>query len=353
MAEKTRLELAIAFADGERPNGQAFRDIFDSCLNKSSDGLSVDPADQTLVLARGIRLGNSADNAEGGLRFTAGQVQFNDGTGWQAVGGNAGGFSQIGATTAIAYATGNVGIGTFPVATPPTYRLEVNLGSNTSAAEQVRFGNAVCSNGSAAFGGFAMFAHRNQSANATYAVRQSPTGATQLNSAAGQILSLRQNDSTRLALSTTGQVIVGGQEANLTGSANQALQVAGSAFKNDGNADWAFTSDARVKEDVRDLDVGLAELRRVRPVRYRYNGRAGTQAGLERVGVLGQEIEAIFPETIEKVPASGLSADEIEDLRVFNPSALTYVLINAVKELAQRVDVLEQALALRSGAETQ
>jgi hypothetical protein len=88
-------------------------------------------------------------------------------------------------------------------------------------------------------------------------------------------------------------------------------------------------------------------------VRYRYNGRANTQAGLERVGVLGQEIEEIFPETIEKVPASGTSEDTIDDLRVFNPSALTFVLINAIKELAQKVESLEQALADRQATAVQ
>lgn len=349
MTEKTRSDLAVQFVDGERPNGQDFRDIFDSCLNKSSDGLSVD-GDQNLVLARGLRLGNSAANAAGGLRFNSGQVQFNDGTGWQAIGGNAGGFAQVGASTAIAYTAGNVGIGN--ITTQPTFRLEVNLGTNTSEGERVRFGNAVCCNGTAAFGGFAMFAHRQHASNTAYAIRQSPSGAVNLNAAGTENLSLRQNDTVRLGISTTGQVIIG-SESNVTGSANQVFQVLGSAYKNDGSATWAFTSDARVKEGIRDLDAGLAELRRVRPVRYRYNGRAGTQAGLECVGVLGQEIEEIFPETIEKVPASGTRPDEIDDLRVFNPSALTFVLINAVKQLAEKVDALEQALEARAATEVQ
>jgi len=354
MAERTRSDLAALFDDGKRPDGKDFRDIFESCLNKSSDGLSID-TDQTLVLARGLRLGNSAANASGGLRFTGGQVQFNDGTGWKPIAANAAGFTQVGASTDIAYAAGNVGIGNFATTQPPTqptFRLEVNLGPNTSTSEQVRFGNVVCCNGAAAFGGSAMFAHRQHASNTNYALRQAADGSVSVNSASGERLSLRQGDAARLGVSVTGQVIVGG-ENNLNGSANQALQVSGSAFKNDGNANWAFTSDARVKEDIRDLDAGLAELRRVRPVRYRYNGRAGTQAGLEGVGVLGQEIEQIFPETIEKVSASGTSPDEIDELRVFNPSALTFVLINAVKQLAQKVESLEQALADRQATVAQ
>ena len=94
---------------------------------------------------------------------------------------------------------------------------------------------------------------------------------------------------------------------------------------------------------MRDPELGLAELRQVRPVRFRFNGRAGTTAGQAGVGVLGQEIETIVPETIQRVSVA--DDPELDDMRVLDPSALTYVLINAVKELAVRVEQLEQALA--------
>lgn len=343
MSEVARSTLIGKFQNGDRPDESDFTNLIDSALNKVSDGLGVD-ADLNLVLSRGLRLGNSAATVAGGLRFSGGQVQFHDGTGWLAVGGTAGAFTQVGATTAVAYAAGNVGIGTFAVAAPPSYRFEVNLASNTTTAEQARFGNAVLSNGSQAFGGYAYFAHRDQNTNTSYAIRQSPQGATHLNSADQQVLSLRQNGGVRMAISTTGQVIVGG-ESNVTGSANQILQVSGSAFKNDGNASWATTSDARVKDNVRDLEAGLVQLRQVRPVRYRYNGCAGTPAGLEGIGIVAQEIEAVFPETVERVAATAGAEGEIDGLRIFNASALTFVLINAVKELAEKVDRLEGALA--------
>ena len=85
--------------------------------------------------------------------------------------------------------------------------------------------------------------------------------------------------------------------------------------------------------------------RQMRPVRFRYNGRAGTTAGQTGIGVLGHEIEAIVPETIHRVNVA--SDPGLHDMRVFDPSALTYVLINAVKELAAKVEHLEQALAGR------
>ena len=88
-------------------------------------------------------------------------------------------------------------------------------------------------------------------------------------------------------------------------------------------------------------------MRQVRPVRFRYNGRGGTQAGRASVGVLGQEIEAIVPETVQRVSVA--NDPGLDDMRVFDPSALTYVLINAVKELAAKVEHLEQELAVARG----
>jgi hypothetical protein len=70
-----------------------------------------------------------------------------------------------------------------------------------------------------------------------------------------------------------------GSEADLPGAGTALLQVAGEAFKLSGSGAWLVASDARLKEDVRELEAGLAQLRRVRPVCFRYNGRAGTPAG--------------------------------------------------------------------------
>ena len=348
MTERKRDFLTNEFRDGERPSGTDFADLIESVINKASDGVSMD-SDGNLVLSRGVKLGNSNGTAAGGLRFAAGQVQFFDGTNWLPLSSGGGGaFQPIvatpPATAPVAYG-GQVGIGAFTTASPPTFRFEVNLAPNTATTEQVRFGTAVVANGSAAFGGFANFSHQSHASNTNFALRQSPNGATHVNAAAGQVVSIRQGGTTvRLGVSVNGNVIVGG-ETDLAGApAGSILQCGGGAFKNDGSANWAFTSDARVKEDVRDLEVGLSELQKVRPVRYRYNGRAGTPAGLAGVGIVGQEIESVFPETIRRVD-SGAGEPGLEGLRVFDPSALTYVLINAVKELAAKVARLEQELA--------
>jgi hypothetical protein len=263
-------------------------------------------------------------------------------------------FLPVGAAGAVQYAGGNVGIGTgFTAANPPTSRLQVTLGANTAPTEQARFGNAVCCNGGAgALAGYALFAHGSHASDSDFALRQGPNGDVDINAAAGRPLSFRQHgDTIRLGISVAGNVVVG-NSADLPGAGTALLQVAGEAFKLSGSGSWLIPSDARLKQDVRDLDAGLAQLRRVRPVRFRYNGRAGTPTGQEGVGVLGQEIEQILPDTIRRV-AGGLDGEpDTEGLRIYDGSALTFVLVNAVKELAGRVEQLEQALAeTRAGSD--
>jgi hypothetical protein len=345
MTERTRDFLKPEFRDGERPSGADFADLIDSFVNKSTDGVSLDAAGN-LVLSRGVRLGNSAGTTAGGLRFSGGQVQFFNGAQWVSLTTGAGGaFQPVGApSTAVSFGTGNVGIGAFTAAAPPTYKLEVTLGANAGPADQAKFGNAVCASGFAAFAGYAMFAHSAHATNSNFALRQSPNGGVHLNAATGQPISIRQNGTTvRMGVSANGNVIVG-TDNDLPSAGVAVLQVAGEAFKNTGSSAWLIASDARLKEDVRDLEAGLAQLRQVRPVRFRYNGRAGTPAGLAGVGVLGQEIETVFPEMIRRV-SMGADAPGPDDMRVFDGSALTFVLVNAVKELAAKVDQLELALA--------
>jgi hypothetical protein len=342
MSERTRDFLKPGFKDGERPSGADFGDLIDSFVNKQSDGVSLD-IDGNLVLTRGVRLGDSAGTTAGGLRFNSNQLQVFTGGAWVNVSASGGGGFQAPPTTAQTPVVRDslVGIGTFTAA--PTFRLEVPLGTSGTPADQARFGNVVCANGTAAFAGFAVVSHQTQASNSNFALRQSPNGATHVNAATGQVIGFRQGGtSIRLGVSAAGNVVVG-SESDLPSAGTAVFQVAGSAFKNDGSTAWLSTSDARVKDDVRELELGLAELRHVRPVRYRYNGRAGTIAGQAGIGVLGQEIETIVPETVRRVSAV---PDEpaLDDLRVFDPSALTYVLINAVKELAARVEHLEQAL---------
>jgi hypothetical protein len=352
MTQQSRSYLINEFRAGERPSGDDFRDLIESCVNKTTDGVSTD-TEGNFVLLHGLQLGNSNATVPGGLRFNGGNVQVFTGSSWTSLtAGGASPFQQINAT-AVALPTplvsgAQVGIGPFSSAALPQYRLDVPLDVNPASgtSQQVRLGNIVCCNGQGASGlQFGQISHLNFANDSSYAVRQSSNGTTTINSATGRVLSFRQNgNSIRMGISTGGNVIIGG-ESDTAAANNAILQVLGTTYKNNGVSTWDFTSDARCKEDVRDLEAGLAELRKVRPVRYRYNGRGGTPPGLVGVGVLGQEIETVLPETVRRAERAPADDPELDNLRIFNAHALTFVLINAVKELAGKVDALERALA--------
>lgn len=344
MTQRTRTHLKQEFQDGERPAGSDFADLIDSSLNKQDDGVQIEATDSTLVLARGLRLGDSADAQAGTLRFNGGVPQFHDGTSWTPIGGGGGGgaFQSIGAGADVAYTGGGtVGIGSF--SSPSTYRFEVQLGANSGTAEQARFGTAVVSNGSGASAGSACFSHFNHATNSNFALRQGATGNVDVNAPTGAPIQFRQNGSAvRLAVSSGGHVLV--RTTTEIGGSTAALQVSGNAIKSAGGGAWLTSCDARVKQDIRDYETGLEAVRAIRPVKFRYNGKAGTLKDAEAIGVLGQEIETILPETVARAAAAGYGDEELYDLRIYDGNALTYVLVNAVKQLAARVDELEAAL---------
>lgn len=87
---------------------------------------------------------------------------------------------------------------------------------------------------------------------------------------------------------------------------------------------------------------GLTEICQIRPVRYQYNGKAGFVAdGKEQVSVLAQELMQIFPECVGTFRAKLDPQDDEVDLYNYNGHAITFALINAVKELKQEIDQLK------------
>lgn len=334
MSERNRQYLKQEFQDGERPSGEDFADLMDSFLNITDDGLSID-LDSNLLLSRGLSLGDSNSNLAGTLRFNSNQIQYHNGTTWvNLASGSGGAFQPIGTAGAVAYAGGNVGIGNFTTA--PTHRLEVELGENTGEAERVRFGAAAIFGSEEAY-----FAHRNHTTSTNFGFRQEGSGRVRINAPEGQPIRFDQGgNQPRLTITTNGNVIVGSSRELEDSTAR--FQVNGSAGKNDGRDLWDRISDVTVKEDIRDLEAGLDQLMQVRPVRFRYNGKAGTPCGEERVGIIGQEIEKIFPEMVRRIPnTQGL---DNEELLIYNGSDLIYVLVNAVKELSTKVKHLESIL---------
>jgi len=111
------------------------------------------------------------------------------------------------------------------------------------------------------------------------------------------------------------------------------------AFK-PGGGQWVNLSDRRVKKDIEDFVPGLAQLQRVEPREFEFNGlvEPSLDDGQKHIGVVAQEIREIFPSMVHE--DSGIALGDSSAL-IVDASDLTFVLVNAVKEQAQAIDRLQ------------
>jgi hypothetical protein len=350
MAERSKSHLKQEFRDGERPTGTDFADLIDSFITKIDDAVNVD-ANSNLLIPGGVNLGNPTNGVSGTIRFNAGNVQVFDGGTWNNVGGNSGAFQPVQGGPSVAFGAGNVGIGTFAVA--PTFKLEVALGNNTGTGDRAKFGNAVLANGNGTLASSAQFSHTDHSAgNNNFALRQGPDGDVIINSPTNQPISITNNRlSTRIFIAPTGQVVIGNNALIPGANANNILQVNSDAGKTLNGNVWAVISDGRYKKDVREFSDGLEKLMKVRPVKFKYDGLPiEAPADHEEVGIIGQELQEIFPYMISKNPLNQANpTDKKDDVLMYNGNALTYVMVNAIQELAAKVKELEEQLAEARG----
>lgn len=94
---------------------------------------------------------------------------------------------------------------------------------------------------------------------------------------------------------------------------------------------WTATSDARLKKNIIDLDLGLDLVKALRPVSFkRINGDE-----TEELGFIAQEIEQAIPRPL------GLLAVDTDGTYMLRKDDLIAVLVKAVQELSARVDQLE------------
>lgn len=110
-----------------------------------------------------------------------------------------------------------------------------------------------------------------------------------------------------------------------------------------GTTTFTNVSDARVKKNVKDYNLGLSAVLQLRPITYQFNGMYGTKDDdKEIVGLVAQEVQStalssMVAEWQYEDPATG----EVSDLLSVNTSQLVFALINAIKELDARVKALE------------
>jgi hypothetical protein len=134
------------------------------------------------------------------------------------------------------------------------------------------------------------------------------------------------------------QVNGGNVGIGTSGPPSYLLEVNGSAGK-PGGGSWTNSSDRRLKQNIRPYTDGLEAVLRIKPVWYNYNSISGFDVSKQYVGVLAQELQKISPYMVEE-SKTNKAPDGSGYLAVDN-SAMTYMLINAVKEQQQQIDQLK------------
>ena len=219
--------------------------------------------------------------------------------------------------------SGFVGIGT----TTPTQRLALGTNDNLLLTTSSYYGA----------GAVRFYTTATVTNNDDFFMQRAPIGfstdylITHISGTSGKYCVMSNGANIRFFVNgNTGRVGIG------TDVPDQLLSVNGDASKAGGGS-WSTYSDIRLKKDVIDFNDGLKTLLQIRPVSFSYNSKSGYSDTTKRyIGVIAQEVEKAAPYMVESIESKG-----IEDLRSYDPSALSYILINSVKEINQELEKLQ------------
>jgi len=151
-----------------------------------------------------------------------------------------------------------------------------------------------------------------------------------------------------LTLNTATQTVATISSSNVgigTTSPSYQLQLSTDSAAKPGTSTWTISSDERIKWNILPYEDGLAMLLRVEPVTYQYNGLGGFAKSEDRhVGIIAQDLQPMAPYMISshKGKLNPENPDENEiDLLDYNGHAMTFALVNAVKELHEIIQGLK------------
>jgi len=158
-------------------------------------------------------------------------------------------------------------------------------------------------------------------------------------SGAGSLIDIDASDCIVKLGSDTGSLHV----RNASGADKFVFTFTGGIAYKPGGGTWTDISDARLKHEVQEYKSGLAEIVKLRPVRYRHNGRGNTtDDGNVYTGLIAQEAQEVMPELVGRMSARLDKTDGHEtELLTVDATPLIFALIGAVRELSEKVAALE------------
>lgn len=159
------------------------------------------------------------------------------------------------------------------------------------------------------------------------------------NGTTGQAL-LSDGDGT-FSWGAAGEAYTAGTGITLTGtefSIGQSVGVADTVqfgeVRSTGDVIAYYSSDKRLKENIKPIENALAKIESIGGYTYEWNDKQQTYTGAD-IGIIAQEIEIIAPElVIER--ETGFKAVKYEKL--------VAILIEGIKELSAKVDELEKKI---------
>lgn len=161
-------------------------------------------------------------------------------------------------------------------------------------------------------------------------------GLTGTNATAGA-MRFATSSSERMRITAAGNVGIG------TGAPSYQLQLGSDSAAKPTTNTWTIASDERIKTNIQPYTKGLEAILQVEPITYDYNGKGGMAAGPGGISILAQALQPVFPECVGSYKGKLNEDDEEEtDILNYNGHAMTFALINAVKELSTKLDTLTE-----------
>ena len=125
-----------------------------------------------------------------------------------------------------------------------------------------------------------------------------------------------------------------------TGVPSYQLELSSNSAGKPGSSTWSIASDSRLKQNINPYTQGLQQLMQINPVSFHYNEQSGFDTKPEYVGIIAQDLQKIAPymvSTVKRKDTDYLSVDN---------GAMTYMLINAVKEQQAQIEKIQAAIEL-------
>ena len=112
---------------------------------------------------------------------------------------------------------------------------------------------------------------------------------------------------------------------------------------------WTVPSDKNLKKDIKPFTGGLADVLKINPVWFTYNGKAGMPDDTG-VGIIAQELQKVAPFMVNEWKYQATNQEtgelegEVETYLCVDNGAMTYMLINAIKEQQKMIEELQKEI---------